>query len=381
MMNASTAEVDDPKRAVEEILGQVDLEKGLLRNSVGIIACYAEFIETGVVEALCGRLPFAVVGCTTLGNAARGRCGLELLSLTVLTSDDIRFAAAVSGPVSGENLKGPLSAAYDEARQGAAPDFILAYAPLMRTLGGNLIFNALNGICGGIPFYGTLSCDHTLKYTESRVIYNGKAASDIAALILMFGPVKPRFYLTAIPDKNVLRQTAVITESQGNILKKVNGMTLAEHLTSLGLAQNNQIKTVGSLPLLIDYHDGTAPVGVAIYGITPDGAVICGGDVPEGAALSIGTLDYHDILASAEAILEKISQEEAINGMLIYPCLSRSMMLGPNADDEMKKVLEVLKDRYPYQICYAGGEFCPVKDEGGNLVNHFHNFSFTLCVF
>jgi hypothetical protein len=203
-------------------------------------------------------------------------------------------------------------------------------------------------------------------------------------MILMFGKVNPRFYVTAIPEKKILRQTAVITESEGTLLKRVNGVTLVEYLETLGLARNNKVEAIGSIPLLINYNDGTNPVATGIYGTTPEGYAICGGDVPVNATLSIGAVDYHGILETAETTVGKISAAGAvageINGILMYPCLSRNMMLGPNADDEMKKVFELIGEKYPYQLCYAGGEICPLLDEEGKPVNHFHNFSFVLCV-
>ncbi|MDR2738996.1 MAG: hypothetical protein LBB68_04085 [Treponema sp.] len=70
VLNACTAEIDDVDLAVSEILEQLDVPGNLRNNSIGIIACYYEFIETGVVAEICKRLPFDVVGCTTLGNAA-----------------------------------------------------------------------------------------------------------------------------------------------------------------------------------------------------------------------------------------------------------------------------------------------------------------------
>jgi hypothetical protein len=85
-------------------------------------------------------------------------------------------------------------------------------------------------------------------------------------------------------------------------------------------------------------------------------------------------------METAGTTVGRIPEDGEINGILMYPCLSRNMMLAPNTDDEMKKVVELLDGKHPYQICYAGGEICPLLDERGKLVNHFHNFTFTLCI-
>ncbi|MDR3302687.1 MAG: FIST C-terminal domain-containing protein [Spirochaetaceae bacterium] len=384
MLNACTTEIDDPDDAVADILGQLDLDKRLLKNAVGIIACFSECIVTGVVAALCERLPFDVVGCTTTGNSACGKYGRELLSLAVLTSDDTSFATAMSEPLSHNKIIAPLSTAYNAARQGREPDFILAYAPLMFSMGehaiaGSVIFNSFNTVVGGKPLFGTFSCDHTLNCSESRVLRNGEAAIDTAAMILMFGKVNPRFYVTAIPEVNITRQTAVITNSEGTLLKELNGMSPVSYMETLGITRKS-MEVGGVIALMLNYNDGTDPVVLGIYGITPEGYLVCGGDVPVNALLSVGSLNYHGVLESTETTIQKISGAGEVNGILMYPCLSRKLMLGQNADDEMKKVFELIGDRYPYQLCYAGGEICPLLDEQGKPVNRFHNYSFILCV-
>jgi hypothetical protein len=176
-----------------------------------------------------------------------------------------------------------------------------------------------------------------------------------------------------------MRQTAVVTESEGTLLKQINGITPIAYLETLGITRKN-IEIVGFLALLLNYNDGTGPVVLATYGVTTEGYLICGGDVPVNALLSVGSLNYHSVLETTATTIGKISEAGEINGILMYPCLSRNLMLGPNAADEMKKVFELIGERYPYQLCYAGGEICPLLDEKGKPVNHFHNYSFILCV-
>jgi hypothetical protein len=336
------------------------------------------------VAALCESLPFDVVGCTTLGNSACGKYGMELLSISVLTSDDVSFATVMSGPLGRENIIPPLTAAYNSARQDKQPDLILAYAPIMfsmgkRTVAGSVIFNGLNTVTGGRPIFGTFSCDHTLNCSQNRTIRNGKTADDAVVMILMFGKVNPRFYITGLPDINIMRQTAVVTESEGTLVRQINGINPIAYLKTLGITRKN-IGVVGFVALLINYNDGTDPIVLSIHSVTPEDYLICGGDVPVNALLSVGSLDYHGVLESTETTMQKISGAGEVNGILMYPCLSRNMMLGPNADDEMKKVFEMIGEKYPYQLCYAGGEICPLLDKEGKLVNHFQNYSFIVCV-
>jgi hypothetical protein len=382
MLNAITDQIDDPNAAVAEILEQLDPERNLLKNSIGLVACNYEFIDMGTFEALEEALPFEIAGVTTLGNAAKGLCGQDYLSISVITSDDVSFSSAITGDLTLENLEQEMSGAFERAKEtlGSPPVFILAYPPLMPNLEAASFFRIIKRVCADTPVFGTFSCDQTLNFQESKVLYNGKAYRESMVLILMEGNVHPRFFVTSIPERNIQKQHAIITESEGVMLKQVNHMPVMDYLGSLGLAKDGTVEVTSSVPLMVNYNDGTKPVAMAIYEITAEGYARCAGDVPVDATLAIGMLDYESIMETAETMVSRFLDNKDIQGVLMYPCLSRNMLLGVNGSDEMKKIIGLLGDRVPYQICYAGGEICPTENAEGKLVNHIHNFSFVACV-
>ena len=101
--SAHTYEIDDAALAVEEIKRRLDCDGKLMKNSVGSLACFVDFIETGVVKALSEALPFDILGITTIASASAGQCGETTLCILVLTSDDTEFVPVLSGPVQGED--------------------------------------------------------------------------------------------------------------------------------------------------------------------------------------------------------------------------------------------------------------------------------------
>ena len=105
MITAFTGEIDDPGVALAQIERHL-AGKSLLRNSVGIIHCYEDSLESGAVRTICDALPFDVIGCTVVGAAVAGAGSPYLLTLSVLTSDDIAFAAGASEPIE-ESPDGP----------------------------------------------------------------------------------------------------------------------------------------------------------------------------------------------------------------------------------------------------------------------------------
>jgi hypothetical protein len=382
MISAITAQIDDPEAAAAEILEQLDIGRNLRTNSVGLVACNYEFIDAGALEVLEKALPFDIVGVTTLGNAARGLCGSDYLSLSVLTSDDVRFSCAVTGGITGENLVDEINGVFKRAGEslGASPGFILSYVPIIGSLGAAVFFNEIKRLSGDVPVFGTFACDQTLKFHESRVIFNGKGCRESLALVFMEGNIHPRFFVTPIPERDIQQQHALITESEGVLLKKVNNMPLMDYLGTLGLTRDGGIDVTPTIPFIINYRDGSKPVGIGIYDVTPEGYARCVGEVPVNSTLSIGVLDYENIMETAEATVSQFLDHRDINGILMYPCLTRNMMLGLNGADEMKKIISLLGDAAPYQICYSGGEICPTEDADGTLVNRLHNFTFVACI-
>jgi hypothetical protein len=258
---------------------------------------------------------------------------------------------------------------------------VFAYAPMMGTVGAAPILEEINRLCGGIPVFGTISCDSTSDFHECRVIHNGKAAKDTLALVLVNGNINPQFFVNSITEDKIQKLTAVITESDGCLVKKVNDMPFLDYLATVGLSKEGVIASPTSFPIMVNYNDGTKPAGRGIYALTPEGYALCGGEMPVGATVSIGTLDYNGVLETAESALAKALESGDVSGLLMYPCLTRNLMLGPNSDDEMKRVIERLGGKYPYQICYSGGEICPVPTGDGKLLNRVHNFTYIICTF
>lgn len=379
-LTAYTEEIDDVQAAVDAVLEQLDLENNLCKNAAGIMTCYAEFIESGVVEALCERLPFAVVGCTTFGNSVHGNCGQLMLSLMVLTSDDVSFSCSVSDSIK-DSLE-PLAGGYARACDALADEPVMAFcmAPLIYSVGGDQIVAILDEVTGGLPIFGTLAVDHTDDYREAQTIYNGEAFRESAVLLLLSGNVEPTYFIASISPEKILKQEAIITKSQENLLLEVNNMSVLSYLQSIGLARDGWVEGVNSIPFIVNYNDGTEPVARAIFALTPEGYAVCGGAMKEGATLAVGLISYQDVIATALYTADKALENGKRNGLLLFSCLIRNMALGIETLAEMEAIHENISKRIPYQMAYSGGEICPVYGRDGKPVNRFHNDTIVACL-
>jgi hypothetical protein len=214
------------------------------------------------------------------------------------------------------------------------------------------------------------------------MFWNGCSEKHAAAMLLMYGEVNPRFFMTSLPDRNIRRQKAVVTDSDGCLVRKVNDMTLPDYLKSIGYLSGAAGKVnATNVPLMVDYGDGAKPVALAIYHTGEDGSVLCGGEMPQGVSFSVGAIDYEGIMETAKTTIEQALACAKTGGLLMFPCITRYFMLAPNSEDEVKLVADSVGGKVPYALAYSGGEICPVYDEYGKTHNHFHNFTFIACAF
>jgi FIST N domain./FIST C domain. len=382
MLTAFTLEIDDVELAIEEIKEQIDFEGGLLKNSIGLINCFAEFIDTGVVEALCEALPFDVVGITTSSSGTNAGESTLGLSLTVLTADDVSFSMGYAKNAEQEQEKAILKA-YETAGKSLdeQPKFVLAYIPLLFSVAGEVFLEAIAHAGDNLPVFAPLSVDHTRDYSASRVIVNGTAYKDAVAMVLVAGNVQPRFVLGGVTDQKTIKQKAIITASQANILKEVNGMPAIEYLRSLGLiTTDGQIQGVATMPFLVNFNDGTKPVVRSIFGQTPEGYAVCGGRMPVGATLAIGSINHDVVLEATDEVLKTCMEAENVNGVLLFSCIGRNYALGMNVLDELQLIHNRFGKAVPFMSAYAGGEVCPVYDLDGKPQNRFHNNTIIACI-
>lgn len=382
---AYTYEIDDCEKAVEEILQQLGLaQRPLQANSVGILACYAEFVESGVVAALSEALPFDIIGATSIANSAPGGSGETMLSLLVLTSDDVAFATAASAPMMEEE-EAPLAAMYGEAAKKLAekPALMLSYVPLLTHIGGDFYADCMSKITGNLPNFGGLAVDHNADYHDSRVLLNGEAWADRFAILLMAGNVQPHFYVGTLSEARVFPERGAVTASKGNLLQTVDGMPAADYLLTLGLekAEDGSITGINTFPIIVDYNDGTMPVARAMFATTPDGCVVCGGNIPVGSTFSMGSFDPDEICETSTRTVKHVLAKHPHGVLLVYSCIGRFFAQGYNQQAEMQAGNQLIEDAgRPFLGAYSGGELCPVYKNDGTIVNRNHNNSLVICV-
>jgi hypothetical protein len=382
LLTAYTEEVDDLDDGIAEILGQINLGS-LKKNSVGLVTCHSDFTNSSFITELCKKLPFDIIGMTTIASANNHGKGMFSLSLSVLTSDDIVFETAMAKSLEPADCYEKVKAAYSDAAKKlpSDPSMILTFFPFINDISGTQMQKNFDDICGGIPFWGSIASSPDVQTGHWFVFHNGDIDSKGLAMILLHGRVDPEFIVISLPSENIQKARGRITGSDGCCLREIDGIPVLKYLENIGITIQKEVPV--TIPIMVYYEGSAEPVALAVYAVNDDRSLMCAGEVPVGASIAIGEITVEGTLASTEECMERIKKTGKRSGALFLPCITRYIMLTPIHDREMSLVADKMEEGrlMPFSMAYAHGEICPVKDRIGVFQNRFHNFSFIACVF
>jgi hypothetical protein len=378
MINAFTTEIDDPEAAVSELLEQLDMDNTLLANSVGIVHCFSDFLDSGVVKALSDKLPFDIAGTTTMSLSTPSFISDMGLSLTVLTSDSVKFISGISSPVA-DSVDGPLTELYGTISAAGKPSLLIPFIPFMINVGGDEFIEKLDSLSGNIPAFGTLAISNEPDYSKTYTIYRGEGYANSMALVALVGETDPVFLSVSVNDENILKQKAVITGIKRNILQTVNNMPAVNYLESIGFVKNGDVTGLASMPFIIQLEDGSVIVRAAISASEGGGVILCGA-APVNSTLALAPMSQEDVINSTAAKVQEALEKAGGRGILMYSCAARNWALGVQSMAEHEKVKECIGLKTPYQFAYSGGEIFPSFLDNGKVVNHLQNDSLIICI-
>jgi len=382
-----TYEVDDKESALYEIKTQLDEKMTLLENTIGIIMCHPEFISSGMLQYICAKLPFDTVGGTSAAQAINGEAGELILTIFVITSDEVRFKAGVTDCLE-ECVDTAVKSAYERVSEGEseAPGLALMFPPILIKHAGDEYVKALQSHIPETPLFGTLAIDDTPTFSDSETVYNGEGSKNKMSFVLCYGNINPRFLIGTIPEENTMPYKGEITSSTGPMVHEINDMNAYKYFESIGF------ETGGSssvnylfLPFSIDQktlsdYDGI-PVIRVLNSFAEDGSAIFHGSVDEGSTFTLLKCESEDVLSTAKQKVEKINEMTDVNGVLMFSCIVRRIVtMNDNYNEEFENVRDSLRSDIPFMMSCAGGEICPTQFKDGVPTNRYHNYSLIVLV-
>jgi len=382
-----TREIDDQEIAFDEIKSQLDEKITLLKHSVGIIMCDPEFISSGVLKYISESIPFDSAGITTSSQAVNCKAGELILTIFVMTSDDVQFRTGVTEDLD-ENLDESVKKAFDKVAAGLSesPKLALIFPPLILKYAGDAYINAWKQAIPDVPVFGAITTDDTLTFEESVTICRGGSYKAAMPFVLCYGNIKPRFLVGTLPEDEVIPYKGKVTKSNGPFVHEINNINAYKYFEDIGFASNGTFAEYYLfMPFVIDQkkredYDGI-PVIRGHASFTEGGTAIFRGDVDEGSIFTMLKSDANDVLSIARQKTGQINKMDDISGVLLFSCIARRLMtMHVSPLIELETIRDMINPDIPFMMGYAGGEICPTSVRNGVPTNRFHNYSLVILI-
>ena len=382
-----TFEIDEPEIALAQILQQLQEKLVLRKNTAAILQCDPEFIDSGIVAQLCAMLDFPIVGGTSAAQGTNDARGDLMLSLLVLTSDDVHFVATHTTGLA-QDLFGATERSLNAAlKQSDLPlRLVLTFPPIIDDYAGDWYVEAFQRVCGRVAIFGSLAVDDAITvYNRCASVYNGKILTNEMSYLLVYGNVHPRFFVASVQNQSGADEQGIITKSEGNLVHAINDTTAIKYFEESGLAKNGVLREgIDFVPFLMSLPGAQGPDALpfvrAVIRFDENGSAVCRGVMYEGATFTIGSNVSTDVLNATRDMIEQVNAQETPQALLLFSCIVRRLSVGANALMELDTVQQTLRPDIPYMISYSGGEIAPVSADCDGATNRFHNFTFIGCL-
>jgi hypothetical protein len=391
---AFTREIDNPEKAAQEILTQLNPAKNALAETIGIIHFYHEFVDTEACRAVIDALPFEAVGCVSTYVGSCEKYDEVALSVTMITGgDDFGFSIKTITGASGksrEQLAEEVRTALGELSAERLPRVVIPYIPAMPNFSGDDLVDTANSMPVPPALFGTIAFNMDTMSSSHYVLGKGEFSTELMVFVGFYGDFEPRYHITSSFDfETGIGAVAEITEAEGTILKSVDGIPSAEYLQKIGMMNSdNAVEgSVWAIPAILTYPDGTRIVRSFIGVVEGTEYIFATGAMDAGAKITFTYLDGEKTLGSAGNLLREIDAAGE-DGVMFYSCAARAWSLGSNYFAEAQKIVDFAQKYRQdngrglnYSVAYSGGEICPVKIVDGKVVNALHNYTLISCAF
>ena len=385
-----TYESDSPDDAWEEIEEQFKERIQLLSNTIGIIACNKEFIHNGITARIKKELPFPIIGVQTMTQAVNGEVDVFMLSVLVMTSDDVRFTHGEVDNVTPEgdavsDIKAAIGKSLGDARAlGAEPKLLLAFVPFVPGVAGDSYIEMLNEVTDGLPVFGCVPCDETLSYEGLNTIGANACSANVMSYCVLSGNVEPKFFVAAGDLDRQFSHSGIVTKSNGNIIMEINHKTAFQYYKDCGLLSGdtpniNGLEVHPAATVLNYGQDDGIPVYRAVATATPEGYIIFGGNIYEGSTISHVGFSGDSVVNTTKKIINTLNGSKDVHTVLMFSCIARRIMCESNPTLEVEEAVNTIRPDINFMFAYAGGEYGPTSVKDGRANNRFHNFTLVVC--
>lgn len=358
-----------PEAAQEAALKCISQLPASGEASLALVFSTPDFASTGLLKYIRQTLKSTIplIGCcavnliTAEGIQKEGVIiGLLSLANTKISCGAVETTKNKDALLRGQELGTSLAA----NSKGQRRQFCLLFNDDLAENTSGLI-KGLQSVLGlSFPFIGGGSNDN-LKFKQTYQYYDQRVLSKGTVCALLAGNLN--FGLGLKHGWRPLGKMRVITESNGNIIKKIDGQN-ACYLYEDYFAKTIKELKKELLRISILYPIGVYSEGESEYllrniiSLNDDGSLTTQGDIPQGSSirLMIGTKESCLEAAREAALQVKANlRDKKAEFALVISSASRSYLLGRQAHSEIKIIREILGRETPLLGFYSYSEYAP----------------------
>ncbi len=331
------------------------------------------------IQTVVGKCP--LIGCSTAGEITSE--GFDRRSIVVMTlkSKELQCGVGLGEGITKDALQVGRDVAKDAVRRNPANRFAFMMIPDgLKGNGANVIKGIQEILGNSFPIIGGSAGDDFL-FENTYQYYNGRVFDDAVVGTLFGGDVA--IGIGARHGWQPLGKLRKITKARENIIEEIDGVKAVEIYTEYFGKKIEELSEEGPLArITIMYPLGMTVVGEEEYllrnilRVTSDGALVCAGEIPQGAEARL--MMASDSLAiaaarnAAERALDNMGDVE-VNVAFVFNSASRARLLGRRGKQEIEAIKQVFgKDVSIIGFC-TYGEQAPLRAEMNVGRSYFHN--------
>jgi hypothetical protein len=213
----------------------------------------------------------------------------------------------------------------------------------------------VGGFSGGKPYWS----DHA--------VFTNKIQSRDGVICLIFDQDRVDVHGLAVSGWKPVGTPKTVTRSEGNWVYTIDDEPALDVLLRFTGAKvdinesDDLLMQIGTYPLQIIGNEGGPAMKPPLMFNKETGAVLCGGQIPEGAKIRFSLPPDFDIVETVIESARDVKEQglPEADALLIFSCIGRQMSLGPLIDEEINGLNEIWK--VPMTGYFSLGEFGATK--------------------
>jgi hypothetical protein len=343
----------NPERAVQEAIARAKKTLGPSEASYGLLFASPKMdLAVALSEARrrCKGTDF--LGCTTAGEITEAGLTHGGLSVMLVASPHqkhtVRWSHAASPAQAAEDLGRAFFTQRKQDRSGVGTTVVLVDG-LSGT--GETVVDALRGLVGGLPheIVGGAAGDEG-KFAGTFVGVNAECANGAVAALHVVD--RTRWGVGVDHGLSPVTAPMRVTRAEGSIVHELDGRPAFEVYKDYAKSKGLALTMDNAPPFFLNNE-----LGVIVFdqlkkaraplAANPDGSLLCAAGIPQGASVCFlgGT---HDALVSAARRAATEAKERLgagrAAGVLLFDCICRGGILGPDFHREIQAVRDVFPD-------------------------------------